>query len=65
MAVEIPLRRKYRWAHKSTYKGGERSAPPKKRVKRGYDKHVALFGEPPKVVLHVQGRTGKSRLVKS
>lgn len=64
MTVEIPLRRKYLVGGKSRFSGGENYAPKKKRVKIGHDAHVRLFGEPPGVVLRVDGRTGKSVLEK-
>jgi hypothetical protein len=56
--IQIPLKKKYRSATKGRYKGGERPAPPKKRNKIGYAKHVALFGEPPVFHLVVDGRRG-------
>ena len=56
--IQIPLKKKYRSATKGRYKGGENFAPAKKRNKIGYDKHVALFGAPPKVHLVVDGRRG-------
>jgi hypothetical protein len=59
MTVQIPLKKKYRSAKKGTYKGGERAAPKKKRNKIGGIKHNALYGEPPKTVLYVDGATGK------
>lgn len=64
MAVQIPLRQKYLTGFKSRFKGGEAFAPKKKRNKIGKDAHVRRFGEPPKVVLHVDGRTGKSVIKK-
>lgn len=56
----IPLRKKYRSAHKGRFKGGERPAPKKHRKKVGYEAHVKRFGPPPPVMLVVDGRTGKS-----
>jgi hypothetical protein len=60
----IPLKKKYRSAHKGTHRGGEKPAPKKHRVKIGHIKHAALYGEPPIVFLHVDGRTGKGVFVK-
>lgn len=54
----IPLKEKYRRAHKGRYKGGERPAPKKHRKKIGYDKHISLFGVPPVMTLHVDGKRG-------
>jgi hypothetical protein len=59
MTVQIKLRHKYLHAHKGRYKGGPNAAPPKNRTKIGGDKHIALYGVPPKTVLHVDGATGK------
>lgn len=59
MTVQIPLRRKYLSAQKGRFKGGERSAPKKRRNKIGYEAHVKRFGKPRKMVLVVDGRTGK------
>lgn len=63
MTVQIPLKGKYRSAVKGRYKGGENPAKKKKRNKLGNAKHVAMYGEPPKRTLVVDGRTGKSRMV--
>lgn len=60
----IPLKRKYRTATKGRYKGGERPAPPKKRNKIGYDKHVALYGTPPVWHLVVDGKRGTGVMVR-
>jgi hypothetical protein len=60
----IPLKKKYRSAYKGRHSGGEKPAPRKHRDKIGHIKHVALYGEPPVVYLHVDGRTGKGVLVK-
>lgn len=60
----IPLKKKYRRATKGRFKGGENFAPPKHRNKIGYDKHVARFGEPPKMVLVVDGLRGTGVMVK-
>lgn len=62
MAVQIPLKGKYRSAQKSTYKGGEKPAPKKHRSKVGQARHEALFGITPPRHLVVDGRTGKSRM---
>lgn len=63
MTVQIPLKRKYLTAKKGTYKGGENAAKKKKRNKIGSTKHIALYGEPPKTVLYVDGATGKGVFV--
>lgn len=60
----IPLKKKYRSAHKGHHRGGEKPAPRKSRTKIGHDKHIALHGLPPLVALHVDGGTGKSRMVR-
>lgn len=62
MVVQIPLRKKYLATTKGRYKGGANAAPPKHRAKTGRDRHVALFGEPIKRVLVVDGKTGKSHM---
>lgn len=62
MTVQIPLKGKYRSAKKGKYKGGENPAPKKHRSKTGYAKHTAMFGEPPKRHLVVDGKTGKARM---
>jgi hypothetical protein len=59
----IPLKKKYRSAHKGHNRGGEKPAPRKNRTKIGHAKHVALFGAPPLRARHVDGGTGKSRMV--
>lgn len=58
MTVQIPLKRKYLSAKKGTYKGGERPADRKKRKKIGGIAHIARFGEAPRRVLVVNGKTG-------
>lgn len=58
MTVQIKLKQKYRMGNKSRYQGGEKPAPKKRRVKIGKDKHEALFGKQPTVVLFVDGLTG-------
>ena len=60
----IPLRAKYRSAHKSRFKGGERYAPPKKRKKIGYAEHVKRYGEPPVYHLVVDGLRGTGVMVR-
>lgn len=60
----IPLKQKYLRGNKSRYKGGERPAPPKKRKKIGYDKHVALFGKPPAMTKVVDGKRGTERMIR-
>lgn len=62
MAIEIPLRRKYRFAVKGTHKGGERAAPKKTRNKIGIDKHILRQGVPKKMVMVVDGYSGKARM---
>lgn len=62
--MEIPLPRKYKVARRTRYKGGERPAPKKHRDKVGKAAHEARYGAPPVVVRVVDGRTGKSKMVK-
>lgn len=62
--IQIPLKRKYKTGFKGRFRGGERPAPKKKHTKIGYAKHVALYGEPPRVTLRVNGKTGKGVFVK-
>lgn len=60
----IPLKQKYRRGMKSRYKGGERPAPKKNRNKIGRDKHVALFGPPPAMMMVVDGQRGTERMIR-
>lgn len=62
MTVQMRLKGKYRSAVKGRYKGGENAAPKKKRSKLGHDRHVAMYGEPPKRHMVVDGKTGKARM---
>lgn len=54
----VPLKHKYRRAHKGRFRGGENYAPPKKRNKVGYAEHVKKYGEPPVMTLLVDGKRG-------
>lgn len=63
--IQIKLKQKYRQGFKSRYKGGENPAKKKKRNKIGNQKHVALFGEPPEVMLVVDGLRGTGVIKKT
>lgn len=56
--MQIPLKRKYRFAPRGTYKGGERPAPRKNRNKIN-DAAKRLLPPQPARTLVVNGRTGK------
>jgi len=53
----IPLKAKYRSAHKGRYSGGEKPAPRKNRHKIN-DKQKAALPLQPKMMLIVDGATG-------
>lgn len=63
MAVQIPLKAKYRSASKGRYSGGERPAPRKHRKKLNDAQKRNL---PPQPVIHlvVDGLTGRSVFVR-
>lgn len=58
---QMRLKAKYRSGGKSRFKGKPNAAVLKNRTKVGHDKHVARYGEPPKMVLHVFAN-GNSRM---
>lgn len=57
--VLIPLRAKYRRAHRGKYKGGEHAVPLKKRKKVTDKKKLdAIQASQPQMVKVVDGKTG-------
>lgn len=62
MTILLKPKEKYLHVHNGKYKGGPNAATLKHRTKIGYQRHVDIHGEPPKVIKRVDGATGKFRL---
>lgn len=60
---EIRLRLKYRRAVRGRYQSSHNDGRRKPNVaKRGYDKHVALFGTPPRKIMVMVWPGGRCRM---